>query len=130
MCCLCSASPPVEEAQLCWSTSFPAVPLLHLKVRFYIPSHTTFPNKMAPLRNSPSSLSQHDLLMCVCVCAFKNAKSVFNYVTVHEDFFFFPVGTFRSFSHSLSYLMVCVCVWVCVCVYGNICLSVHAQTYI
>lgn len=63
MCCLCSVSLPAARTLFCQSTSFPAVPLLHLKVCFYIPSHTTFPTKMAPLRNSLSSQSQHDLLV-------------------------------------------------------------------
>lgn len=62
---------------------------------FCIPSHTTFPTKMVPLRNSPSSLSQHDLLVCARV--FKNAMSVFNYVTLLS----LSVGTFRSFSQSV-----------------------------
>lgn len=126
MCCLCSAYTPKEKASFYNSTSFPAVPLLHLKVRFYIPSNTTFPTKMAPLRNSPSSLSQHDLLMCmrVCVCVFENAMSVFNYVTLREDTFFL-LEHFGPF-HSLSDLMVCVSVFVCthkfMHIYGcNIC---------
>lgn len=65
---LCSASFPALRASLCESASFPAAPLHHLNVQFYIPFHTTFATKMASLRNSPSSLSQHDLLVYVCVC--------------------------------------------------------------
>lgn len=56
---------------------------------FYVPFHTTFPTKMASLHNSQSSLSQHDLLVYVCECVLKNAMSVFNYVTLHEEVFFF-----------------------------------------
>lgn len=66
---LCSTLHPAVKASFGYSTSFPAVPLLRLKVRFYIPCHTTFPTKMAPLRNSLCSLSQHDLLVWMCVCA-------------------------------------------------------------
>lgn len=61
---------------------------------FCIPSRAAFPTKMAPLRNSPSSLSQHDLLVCVCARVFENAVSVFNYVTLHWGFFILSVGTF------------------------------------
>lgn len=66
-CAVCALLPPLEKASLCRLTSFPAALLLHLNVRFYVLSQTAFPTKMAALRNSPSSLSQHDLLMCVYV---------------------------------------------------------------
>lgn len=94
------------------------VPRLHLKVCFDVPCRTTFPTKMAPLRNSLSSLSQHDLLMLfLCVCVFKYAKSVFNYVTLHGFFLFCFARTFWPFSQSaeLDVLRWTACVCVCVC---------------
>lgn len=110
---LCSASFPALWASLCESASFPAVPLHRLNVHFYIPFHTTFPTKMASLRNSPSSLSQHDLLAYVRECVFKNAMSVFNYVTLHEEFLFL-LEHFDPF-HRLRDIRVFVCVSVCLC---------------
>lgn len=69
---------------------------------------------MASLRNSPSSLSQHDLLAYVCECVFKNAMSVFNYVTLREEFLFL-LEHFDPF-HRLCDIRVFVCVFLCVCV--------------
>lgn len=99
-----------------------AVPFLHLTVRFYIPTRTTFPIKMAALRNSPSSLSQHDLLVCyVCVRELKNAMSVFNYVTFHEDFFFLSRNV--SVLLTLPDVRMCACIWECI----HACLKMHTQ---
>lgn len=119
MCCLCSAYTPKEKASFYDSTSFPAVPLLHLKVRFYIPSNTTFPTKMAPLRNSPSSLSQHDLLMCMHVCVCLRMQWVFLIMSLCVRIFF-SAGTFWSFSQSVWLNGLCECVSVLTQVYAHL----------
>lgn len=65
------------------------VPLLHLEVHFDVPSHCTFPTKMAPLQNSPSSLRQHERLVRACA----RTQWVFLIMSLCTRIFF-SAGTF------------------------------------
>lgn len=96
------------------------VPRLHLKVCFDVPCRTTFPTKMAPLRNSLSSLSQHDLLMlflCVCVCLSMQRVFLIMSLCVFFVFVFFVLlEHFGLFPQSAELDVLCWTAYVCVCV--------------